>query len=124
MRVLVVDDEPAVRQGLRMNLSLEGGAEIVGEAASARETLSMAMLLQPDAVVMDAALPDMEAMKVARLLRLMAPGCRVVVLTLHDSDALQAEAHQAGVLVCPKHKGPVNLVKCLKVCGTPDACAR
>jgi DNA-binding NarL/FixJ family response regulator len=112
-KVLVVDDEPAVRQGLRMSLGLDGGMEVVGEAATARETLNLAWLLQPDAVVMDAVLPDMEVMKVARLLRLMLPQCAVVVLTLHDNEALQAEADEAGAKVCPKHRGGGDLVGCI-----------
>jgi DNA-binding NarL/FixJ family response regulator len=114
MKVLVVDDEPAVRQGLRMNLGLEGEVEIVGEAATAREALNLAWLLQPDVVVMDASLPDMEVMKVARLLRLMLPQCSVVVLTLHDNESLQAEATEAGAKVCPKHRGGKDLVACIK----------
>ena len=114
MKVLVVDDEPAVRQGLRMSLALEGEVELVGEAASAREALNLAWQLQPDVVVMDAVLPDMETIQVARLLHLILPECKVVVLTLHDTDALQAEARAAGATVCAKHKGAEDLVACIK----------
>jgi DNA-binding NarL/FixJ family response regulator len=113
-KVLVVDDEATVRQGLRMSLGLDGGVEVVGEAATAREALNLAWLLQPDAVVMDASLPDMEVMKVARLLRLMLPQSAVVVLTLHDNEALQAAADEAGAMVCLKHRGGGDLAACIK----------
>jgi two-component system response regulator NreC len=113
-KVLIVDDEPAVRQGLRMSLGLDGEVEVVGEAATAREALHLAWLLQPDAVVMDAALRDMEVMKVARLLRLMLPRCAVLVLTLHDNEALEAEAEEAGAKVCLKHRGGGDLAACIR----------
>jgi DNA-binding NarL/FixJ family response regulator len=114
MKVLVVDDQASVRQGLKMSLVLEGEAQIVGEAASAREALDLAWQLQPEVVVMDAALPDMDTIKVARLLRLILPQCKVVVLTLHDTDALQAEAREAGAEICAKHKGAGDLMACIK----------
>jgi two-component system response regulator DesR len=96
IKVLLVDDHPMVRRGLRMRLGLEPDVEVVGEAATGGEALSMVQSLAPDVVVMDVAMPDSDGIATTGRVRELAPRTAVVMLSLHGDPVTQARARQAG----------------------------
>ncbi|WP_327290092.1 response regulator transcription factor [Streptomyces sp. NBC_01198] len=102
IRVLLADDHPVVREGLRAMLDAEPGLEVVGEASSGPQAEALAAALRPDIVLMDLRMPDGGG--VESIVRMTAAGlpCRVIVLTTYetDSDILRAvEAGAAGYLL-------------------------
>jgi DNA-binding NarL/FixJ family response regulator len=96
VRVLVADDHPVVRAGLRALLSAEPGLTVVAEAGSGEETVLMARQHQPDVVLMDLRMPGAGGLAAIRQLSADQPGVRVVVLTTYDSDADILPAVEAG----------------------------
>jgi len=95
IRVLLVDDQPTIRQGLRLRLSTEPDMTIVGEAADGEEAIELAALVSPDVIVLDIAMPGMDGFEAAR--RLSAAGHAVIVmLSLHDDSTSRARALAAG----------------------------
>ncbi len=96
VRVLVADDHPVVRAGLRALLSAEPGLAVVAEAGSGEETVVMARQHQPDVVLMDLRMPGAGGLAAIRQLSADQPGARVVVLTTYDSDADILPAVEAG----------------------------
>ena len=96
VRVLVADDHPVVRAGLRALLSAEPGLAVVAEAGSGEETVVMARQHQPDVVLMDLRMPGAGGLAAIRQLSADQPGVRVVVLTTYDSDADILPAVEAG----------------------------
>ncbi|MGH3167276.1 MAG: response regulator, partial [Trebonia sp.] len=92
IRVLLADDHPVVREGLRGMLAAEPDIEVVGEAASGPEAVALAGKLRPDVILMDLRMPDGDGVEATRLLR----GTTVVVLTTYDSDADILRAVEAG----------------------------
>jgi DNA-binding NarL/FixJ family response regulator len=95
-RVLVVDDHPLIRSGLRVLLAEEPSVELVGEAATGGEAIAAAAALQPDVVLMDLNLPDIDGVQATRRILTEHPQSKVLVLTmLEDDDSLRA-ALQAG----------------------------
>src|SRR5207302_2540745 len=94
--VLLVDDQPAVRQGLRMLFALEPGFTVVGEAGGGTVALEMAKVLHPQVVVMDVEMPDMDGLTATTRLRKIAPQSAVVVLTLYDDAVTRTRAKIAG----------------------------
>ena len=96
IRILVVDDQPKVRQGLRMRLGLEPDFVIVGEASEGAEALGLVRTLRPDVVLMDVELPDMSGIAVTALIRATVPGCAVVILTIHDDVDTRERTGAAG----------------------------
>ena len=96
VRVLVADDHPVVRAGLRALLSAESGLAVVAEAGSGEETVLMARQHQPDVVLMDLRMPGAGGLAAIRQLSADQPGVRVVVLTTYDSDADILPAVEAG----------------------------
>ncbi|HET7091042.1 MAG TPA: response regulator transcription factor [Anaerolineae bacterium] len=96
-RVLVVDDHPVVRQGLRSLLSQYPGIQVIGEAESGPAALELVAKLQPDVVLLDIRLAGPSGLDVARQLRRSQPNVRVIILTSHDDEAYLIEAAQAGV---------------------------
>ena len=96
VRVLVADDHPVVRAGLRALLSAEPGLAVVAEAGSGEETVLMARHHQPDVVLMDLRMPGAGGLAAIRQLSADQPGVRVVVLTTYDSDADILPAVEAG----------------------------
>ena len=84
-RVLVVDDHPLTREALA-SLLAQGGFEIVGEAADGNEALELAAAQQPDLVLLDLAMPELDGLAALPRLREAAPACEVVVLTASGSD--------------------------------------
>ena len=96
IRLLLVDDRPAVRTGLRIWLSLEPDLEVVGEASDGSEAISLTQALCPDVVLMDVEMPGMDGLSATAALRSLAPQSAVVVLTLHDDAATRTRAREAG----------------------------
>lgn len=95
-RLLLVDDHPVVRDGLRANLVDEPALEVVGEAGSGEEALALVEELQPDVILMDVRLPGLSGLETTRRLAESHPQIRVVMLTIFDEPAYFAEALRAG----------------------------
>src|SRR5919108_6211801 len=102
VRVLVADDQPVVRQGLRLFLDLQPDVEVVAEASDGSEAVALARELRPDVVVMDLVMPGVSGVEATRALRDAAPDSRVLVLTSFvDDDKVLAviRAGAAGYLL-------------------------
>jgi len=96
VRILLVDDHPIVRQGLRTLLEGRAGWEVVGEASDGIEALDKVSSLQPDIVVLDVTMPKMNGLETCRLIRQKASGIDVLFVTQHDSPHMMREALEAG----------------------------
>lgn len=96
MRVLLVDDHALFREGLRLLLEQIGGFKVVGEAANGKEAVMQAQRLQPDVVVMDISMKELDGLEAARSLRLGGFTAPILFLTVHDSDSYFFRALQAG----------------------------
>src|ERR1700740_2519358 len=96
IRLLLVDDQPAVRRGLGMRLHMEPDIEVVGEASTGREALSMAQTLSPDVVLMDVEMPDMDGIEATAALRMAVSQSAVVILSIHDDEHTRQGAQVAG----------------------------
>jgi DNA-binding NarL/FixJ family response regulator len=98
IRVLIADDQRAVREGLAMLVGLTDDIEVVGTAANGVEAVQLASELHPDVVLMDLRMPEMEGGEATRKIRAAEPDTHVLVLTTYADDdslfpALQAGAH-------------------------------
>ena len=97
IRLLIADDHPVVRDGLRAMLATQPDMELVGEAATGTEAVAHALALRPDVVLMDLQLPDLDGPAAIAALREQAPEVRVLVLTTYGTDADITRAVDAGV---------------------------
>ncbi len=98
IRVLLVDDQRLMREGLRVLLELEGGLEVAGEAGDGEEALEQYAALQPDVVLMDVRMPGMDGVEATRRLRERWPDARIIILTTFDDDAYVFEGLRAGAM--------------------------
>lgn len=96
IRVLVVDDHAILRDGIRSLLERQDGISVVGEAANGREALEQVSAKQPDLVLMDVAMPEMNGLEATRMIKELYPQVRVLILTQHDSREYVAPLLQAG----------------------------
>ena len=96
LRIMIVDDHAVVRRGVRALLAAEPGWEIVGEATTGREAVEMARRLQPDVIVMDISLPELNGLDAARQILKDTPRTEILMLTMHHSEQLAKDALQAG----------------------------
>lgn len=96
IKIVLVDDQPQVRQGMRMRLGLEPDLAVIGEAGDGRAALALVPQLKPDVVVMDVAMPGMDGLTATAALRTMAPASAVVIVSLYDNTAMRAQARVAG----------------------------
>ncbi len=98
IRVLLVDDQRLMREGLRTLLELEDDLEIAGEAGDGLEALDQYAQLEPDVVLMDVRMPRLDGVEATRRLRLRDPQARVIILTTFDDDEYVFEGLRAGAL--------------------------
>ncbi|MDB6111488.1 MAG: LuxR family transcriptional regulator [Pedosphaera sp.] len=96
--VLLADDHTVVRQGLRALLSVESDIEIVGEAESGRQAVTMARKLLPDVIVMDVAMPLLNGLEATRQIHKLVPATRVLVLSTYSDDEYVQQLIQAGAV--------------------------
>lgn len=86
IRILIVDDHPLIREGLRAVLETQPDMELVGEARDGNEAVSRALTLRPDVVLMDLSLPEMDGVEATRLILEKDPAVRVLVLSNYLDD--------------------------------------
>jgi DNA-binding NarL/FixJ family response regulator len=96
IRVLVVDDHPVVRDGMRMLFDSRPEVAVVGEAAGGTEAVELARRLRPDVVIMDVQMPGLNGIDATRQLIGTQPGIGVLVVTMYDDDDTVFGAMQAG----------------------------
>ena len=96
INILLVDDEPTIRRGLRMRLELEPDLSVIGEAGDGLAAIDSARTLAPNVVLMDVEMPRMNGIDATRELRSQVPSAAVVILSMHDDAATQARARDAG----------------------------
>jgi two-component system, NarL family, response regulator NreC len=96
IRVLIVDDHAIVRAGLRAVLKGEPGMELVGEATNGEEAIQISQVVNPDVIVLDLNMPGLSGIQVTRLIKQEQPEVRILILTVHEDEALLREAIRAG----------------------------
>src|SRR5215468_8843008 len=97
IRVVIADDHPIVRSGLRLMLGMKEGIELVGEAADGVAAIHLVSSLQPDVVLMDLRMPAMDGWEAIERIRAEWPHIAIIVLTTYDEDELMLRSLQAGV---------------------------
>ena len=95
--VLLADDHMIVREGLRKLLEIEGDLEVVGEATTGRQAVALAQKLQPDVIIMDIAMPQLNGLEATRQIRQQVPAAKVIILSAHCDDAYVEHVTALGV---------------------------
>ncbi len=113
--VLLADDHPIVRQGLRHLLEMQPDFKVVGEASDGLEASQMAERYRPDVLVVDMMMPGLNGLEVTRQVRQRSPATRIIVLSMHNNDAYVLQALKRGASgYVLKDSGPGEVVQAVK----------
>ncbi len=115
IRVLLVDDEIMVRKGLRMRIKLEPDILVVGETSSGLQALAMTEALQPDIVIMDIELTDLDGISATAQISAGSKAIPVIIHSMHDDALMRNRAENAGAAeFVVKHGGPIQLLAAIR----------
>ncbi|GAB4496021.1 MAG: response regulator transcription factor [Anaerolineales bacterium] len=95
-RILLADDHAVLRAGLRLLLTSQSNYEVVGEASSGTETLTLAEQLQPDLILLDLSMPALGGLDALPALRKLVPAAKILILTMHDDPQYLRQALKHG----------------------------
>lgn len=98
IKIIIADDHPVVRSGLRALLSSQSDFEIIGEASDGEEAAKLAISLAPDLTLMDLQMPTLDGLGAIKLIRGSLPNARILVLTTYGTDADILPALEAGAI--------------------------
>lgn len=96
IKVLIADDHAIVRAGLRALLNAEPSMKLIGEATGGYEAIELAGKSNADILVLDISMPDLDGISVTRKIKSQFPGLRILILTVHEDEALLREAIKVG----------------------------
>ena len=96
IKVLLADDHAVLRAGLKMLLESQPDMIIVGEAGDGVNALRLVSTLRPDVLLLDISMPDMDGLEVLKAARREIPACRILLLTMHEEEAILRKGLQAG----------------------------
>ena len=100
IRILLADDHTILRAGLKMMLNAQPDMEVVGEAQDGRQAFTEAQRLQPDVVLMDITMPDINGIEATKQIKKILPDVRILMLTMHEHDEYVFQALRAGASFC------------------------
>ena len=110
IRLVLVDDQPLVRQGLRRRLALEPDMAVVGEASNGREATTLVEQLTPNVVVMDVEMPEMDGISATAMMRRITPQSAIVLLSIYDDLSTRARAKLAGAAAFVRKTGEIEVL--------------
>ncbi len=114
VHILLVDDHPIVRQGLRTLLQAEAGFSVVGEASDGIEALKLIERHKPDVLVVDLMMPGVTGLEVVQQTRQVSPQTAVIVLSMHSDEAYVLQALKSGAMgYVLKGADPCDLIQCI-----------
>ncbi len=115
IKVIIADDHAIVRAGLRTLITSENDLELIGEATGGLEAIEKAHQLSPDVMVLDISMPDKDGIEVIRTLKEEGKTCSILVLTVHEDDALLREAVRLGAAgYILKHAAESELISAIR----------
>jgi DNA-binding NarL/FixJ family response regulator len=115
IRVVLVDDQPVMRQAVSSWLGIEPDLSVIGEAESGEAAVALVPSLNPDVVLMDIDMPKMDGIAATAALHVAAPGSAIVILSMHDDTTIQTRAQQAGAAAfVSKHQALDELVQVIR----------
>jgi two-component system, NarL family, response regulator NreC len=115
IKVLIADDHSIVRAGLRTLIKAEADLELIGEATGGAEAIEKVQALHPDVLVLDLSMPDLDGLTVTRRLKELDSKCSILILTVHEDEALLREAIKigsAGYII--KHAAEDELISAIR----------
>jgi DNA-binding NarL/FixJ family response regulator len=96
LQILIADDHDVARSGIRALLENHAGWQVCGEARDGREAVELAASLNPDLILLDIGMPNLNGLEAARQILTTSPGASILILTMHDSHQLVREVLRAG----------------------------
>jgi DNA-binding NarL/FixJ family response regulator len=96
IRILIADDHPIIREGLRIIIAMQKDMEIVGEAATGEEALTLYAALKPDVILLDLRMPGKDGFQAAEEIIESDPGARIIIITTYDGDENIRRSLKAG----------------------------
>jgi len=115
INVLIADDHAIVRTGLRALLRSEPGLQLAGEATGGYEAIELVGKTRPDVLILDLSMPDLDGIAVTRQLKPEYPDLRILILTVHEDEAMLREAIRAGASgYIVKHAAEAELIAAIK----------
>ena len=121
-RILLADDHAVVRSGFRMILASQSDMEVVGEVSNGRDAVEQAASLQPDVVIMDVTMPELNGIEATRRLADCAPRSRVLALSMHKDSVYVREILRAGACgYLLKDSGEGDLVNAVRAVARGEA---
>jgi DNA-binding NarL/FixJ family response regulator len=122
IRVVIADDEDLVRSGIRVIVDQQADIEVAGEAATGREAVRQAKLLDPDVILLDVRMPDLDGVQAAARITRDAARTRILMLTTFDKDRYLYDAMRAGASgFMLKSAPPEQLISAIRVVAAGDA---
>ncbi len=116
IRILLADDHTILRAGLKMMLNAQPDMEVVGEAQDGRQALQEAQRLQPDIILMDITMPDMNGIEATKQLKKELPDVKVLILTMHEHEEYVFQALRAGASgYMLKEAADTDLISALRI---------
>ena len=115
IRILIVDGQSEVRQGLQMRLAIEADIVVIGETGDAEEAVSLAQALDPDVILVDIEMRGVDGANMLRRLGEAAPAASTVALTLYGDESIRERAQEAGAQAfLGKHGGGAGLLQTIR----------
>ncbi len=123
IRVLLVDDHPIVLEGIKTHLSLQSDLEVVGSATNGHEAIQKAKELQPDVILLDISMPEMNGLEAIALLRQQVSRAKILVLTMHNTREYIAQIIQTGARgYMLKDSSPSELIRAIELVYAGEVC--
>ena len=116
INILIADDHAVVRAGLRAVIQSDPTLNIIAEATGGLEALSLIEKTQPDVIVLDLSMPDMDGIMVTKELHAKYPDIRILILTVHEDEAMLREVMRSGASgYILKHAAEKDLIEAIKL---------